>query len=270
MAKETFRHETKDHAVISFDIYGDRTAAKRIVLVHSLAMDREIWAPVAERLSAGAAVLTLDCRGHGKSRKPQGPYTVEKFADDICQVVDSVGWDKTAIAGASMGGTVALAFATGFPTRTAGLGLFDTTAYYGDDAEKAWRSRAEQALKNGFKSMVDFQMSRWFSDAFREQHPDVVQASVDTFLKSDPGSYAESCYMLGRADLRDKLGIVKVPTRIVVGEEDYATPIAMAETMKAGIPHASYLVISKARHLTPIECPDVITKELQALLDASF
>lgn len=270
MAKESLRHETKDHAIIGFDLYGDKSTKRRLVLVHSLAMDRDFWAPVAERLADKSAVIVADCRGHGKSRKPQGPYTVELFANDMRQVAESVGWDKTVIAGASMGGTVALAFATRFPDRTAGLGLVDTTAYYGDDAETAWRGRAQQALTKGLQSMVEFQTSRWFGDEFRAKNPKIVQACVDTFLKNDIGSYVETCYMLGRADLRDKLGTIKVPTRIVVGEEDYATPVAMAEAMKAGIPHASLKVLGKARHLTPLECPDIVAGELSALLDEAF
>ena len=270
MAKESLTHETKDHTVIGFDLHGDRNAAKRIVLVHSLAMDRDFWAPVAERLAGGAAVLAVDCRGHGKSKKPQGPYTVELFADDIRQVVESVGWDKVAIGGASMGGTVSLAFATAYPEKTAGLGLIDTTAYYGDDAETAWKGRAEQALTKGLSSMVDFQMTRWFGDEFRAKNPEVVDGCVQAFLKNDLGAYAESCYMLGTADVRDKLGSIKVPTRIVVGEEDYATPVAMAEAMKAAIPHASYRVLEKARHLTPLECPDIIADELKTLLADAF
>ncbi|MFM1814131.1 MAG: hypothetical protein RLZ98_826 [Pseudomonadota bacterium] len=270
MAKEALTHETKDHAIIGFDLYGDRNAKKRIVLVHSLAMDREFWAPVAERLAGDAAVIAVDCRGHGKSKKPQGPYTVELFANDIRQVALSVGWDKTVIAGASMGGTVTLAYATKFPQNTAGVGLIDTTAYYGDDAETAWRGRAEQALAKGLSSMVEFQTTRWFGDAFREKNPDVVKGCVDKFLKNDLGSYAETCYMLGTADLRDKLGTIKVPTRIVVGEEDYATPVAMAEAMKAAIPQASFRVLEKARHLTPLECPDIIADELKQLLADSF
>ncbi len=270
MTRDSFTHETSDKTVIGFDIVGDRNAPKRMVLVHSLAMDRAFWAPVAERLADDAAVMILDCRGHGASSKPAGPYTVEQFADDIAEVCDSVGWTRVAIGGASMGGTVSLAFATKYPERTAGVGLVDTTAYYGDDAETAWAGRAETARTKGLSSMVDFQMSRWFGDDFREKWPEVVQGCVDTFLKNDVAAYGEACHMLGRADVRDKLGVIKVPARIVVGEEDYATPVAMSETMKAGIPHASFRVLERARHLTPLECPDIIADELKTLLADSF
>ena len=72
-------------------------------LVHSVAMDRQFWRPVSG--AAGeAAVLTCDCRGHGESDKPEGPYTVELFAEDIEEFMTHVGWHLATVAGASMGG----------------------------------------------------------------------------------------------------------------------------------------------------------------------
>jgi 3-oxoadipate enol-lactonase len=53
---------------------------------------------------------------------------------------------------------------------------------------------------------------------------------------------------------------------IVVGEEDYATPPAMAEAMKAAIPQATLRLLEKARHLTPLERPDAISEEIYALV----
>ena len=94
----------------------------------------------------------------------------------------------------------------------------------------------------------------------------VVKACVDTFLANELPAYSETCKMLGAADLRDGLSGIKVPTRIVVGEEDYATPVKMAEEMHAGITGSTFLVLPKARHLTPLEQPDTIAAELKQLL----
>ncbi len=256
--------KTRDGITLVYDIYGNKDAAKRIALVHSLAMDRKFWAPVAERLAADAAVLCYDCRGHGASGKPAGPYTVEQFGDDLADLVSALGWSKTAVAGASMGGCVSLAFAMRHPDKTSALGLVDTTACYND--AKAWAGRAEAALTKGLESLIEFQTTRWFGDAFREANPAVVKACVDTFLANELPAYSETCKMLGAADLRDGLSGIKVPTRIVVGEEDYATPVKMAEEMHAGITGSTFLVLPKARHLTPLEQPDTIAAELKQLL----
>jgi 3-oxoadipate enol-lactonase len=240
-------------------------AAPRIVLLHSLAMDHRFWIPLIEKLDGAAEVLAVDCRGHGASQKPPGPYTVELFADDLAEVMDAAGWSKALVAGCSMGGCVALAFAASYPDRVEALGLIDTTAYYGDDAPKAWEERAQKALEGGMEKLIGFQKSRWFGDAFREANTDVVEAAIAVFLANDIPAYAETCRMLGACDVRAAMASFKVPTRIIVGEEDYAAPVAMAEAMRDAIPGATMLVIDKARHLTPLEVPELIAGELLAL-----
>ena len=146
------------------------TGGRRLALLHSLAMDRHFWDPVLAELPAELSVLAIDCRGHGASGKPAGPYSVERLADDLAAVMDRIGWDDAVVAGASMGGSVTLAFAARHPARTTGLGLIDTTAWYGADAPAAWAERGARAVEKGFGAMVDFQTTRWFTDGFREAH----------------------------------------------------------------------------------------------------
>ncbi len=258
----------KDGTKLSYKIWPSNDSsgpAPRMVLLHSLAMDHRFWMPVIEKLDGAADVLALDCRGHGASQKPPGPYTVELFADDLAAVMDDAGWPKALVAGCSMGGCVALAFAKAYPERVEALGLVDTTAYYGDDAPKAWEERAQKALEGGMEKLIGFQKSRWFGDAFREANPDVLKAAIAVFLANDIAAYGETCRMLGACDVRAAMPNFKVPTRIIVGEEDYAAPVAMAEAMRDAIQGASLLVIDKGRHLTPLEVPELIAGELMAL-----
>lgn len=256
--------KTRDGVRIVYGIGGNAQSEKRVALIHSLAMDRSFWRSVLERLGTSAAVLTYDCRGHGASDRVKGPFTVEQFADDLADLFEHVGWHAAVVAGASMGGCVSLAFAARHPGKVKGLGLFDTTACYGD--AKAWAERADAAAKNGLASLTAFQVTRWFGDEFREKNPAAVKAAVDVFLANDLGCYADTCRMLGAADLRAHLSAIKVPTRILVGEEDYATPPKMAEELHRGIAGSSYTLLAKARHLTPLERPDKIADELKALL----
>jgi 3-oxoadipate enol-lactonase len=57
-----------------------------------------------------------------------------------------------------------------------------------------------------------------------------------------------------------------MPAAIVVGDEDYATPVAMAEAMQRAIKGSTLTVLAGARHLTPLEVPDRIAGELTALM----
>ena len=259
------RAATRDGVALDYALAGDPDASIKVALIHSLAMDHAFWAPVAARLADSACVLTYDCRGHGASDKPAGPYTVEGFADDLADLFDALGWRKAIVGGASMGGSVALAFAQRHVDRLSGLGLFDTTAWYGADAPKAWAERADKGLKEGLATLAGFQKTRWFSDRFRESDPQTVQTCLDIFLANDRQAYAETCRMLGACDLRRGLPSIKAPTRLLVGEEDYATPVAMATALRDAIPRATLRVLKGARHLTPLEAPDDVASELRAL-----
>jgi 3-oxoadipate enol-lactonase len=258
---------TRDGTRLAGTLYNEEpTAGGRVVLVHSLAMDRTFWRPVAERLAPQATILTYDCRGHGASGKPAGPVPVARHADDLAELMDQLRWPTALVAGASMGGCISLAFAIAHPARVAALGLIDTTAWYGPDAPKNWEQRANAALASGLSSLIDFQLTRWFGDQFRADHPDVVRESVDVFLRNDVAAYAQTCRMLGACDLRAGLPAIKAPTAIVVGEEDYATPLAMAQALNAGIAGSTLTVLKGARHLTPLERPEDIAAVLEGLL----
>ncbi|HEX3485088.1 MAG TPA: alpha/beta hydrolase [Micropepsaceae bacterium] len=258
---------TSDGCTISYTLQGARGKnAPRLALIHSLALDRSVWNGVVERLGAKAEILTYDARGHGRSARPHMPYSADLFGRDLAELMDHIGWDSATVAGCSMGGCVAQAFAGQFPRRANGLVLIDTTAYYGPDAPKQFRDRAAAAKAKGMQGLIDFQITRWFSDGFAPAHPDRVKQATNVFLANDFECYASTCALLGDADLRPYLPSFKMPVAVVVGEEDYATPVAMAKALHDAIPQSSLRIIKGGRHLTPIECPDEIAGEIANLL----
>jgi len=260
----------RDGCQLSFGRAGSTDPERpRLALIHALAMDRGFWSELVEQLADKAAIVAIDCRGAGLSDRPPGPYNVAQFADDVADVLAAIEWNDAVVAGASMGGCISLAFAAAYPQLTRGLGLIDTTAWYGEGAPEAWAGRAAKAEQGGMAALVDFQRERWFSEAFRNAQPQRVQRAVDTFVGNDVQAYVATCNMLGACDLRSTLGNISVPTCILVGEEDYATPIAMAEALHAGIDDSTLQVLAGVRHFTPLEIPDVIAAELGSLLERS-
>jgi 3-oxoadipate enol-lactonase len=241
-------------------------ARPRIALIHSLALDRHFWDGVVPLLTAHADVLTFDCRGHGRSSRVKMTYTAELFAGDLASLLDHVTWPRAIIVGCSMGGCIAQAFAGVYPGRTEGLVVIDSTAWYGPTAPKDWRERAATAVTKGLAALSTFQATRWVSDAFREAHPDVVRKNMDVFLANDIDCYEATCEMLGDADLRHYQPALRVPLSVIVGEEDYATPVAMSEQIKQAAPQATLSVLRNVRHLTPIECPEVIAEKVLDLV----
>ena len=228
-----------------------------------------MWDEVAAQLANTAEVLTYDCRGHGTSERRPGPYSVELFADDLAAILDACRWSSATVAGCSMGGCVAQAFLAAYPQRARGLALIDTTAWYGPKASEDWKARGARPAKDGFASMAEFQLSRWFSDGFRQSHPDINNQMMQIFLANTADCYQASCEMLGHADLRAALSGFRLPVSVIVGEDDYATPVEMAEYLHQNIANSTLTVIPGARHTTPVECPQQIAALLSELVGKS-
>jgi 3-oxoadipate enol-lactonase len=259
--------QTSDDCPIAYTLRAARNPGlPRIVLIHSLALDASIWDGVVARLAVHADILTYDCRGHGRSGKRAQGFSMARFARDLMELLDHVGWQTAVAAGCSMGGCVAQALAGLYHSRVSALGLIDTTAWYGEDAPATWRERAAGVLSKGLVGLLEFQLPRWFGDDFRKQQPELVNAVTEVFLANDLDCYAASCIMLGDTDLRGYLKRLTVPAAIMVGEEDYATPVTEAQQLHDAISNSTLTVIPGARHLTPIERPEEIAIQLIALL----
>jgi 3-oxoadipate enol-lactonase len=237
-----------------------------LALIHSLALDKSVWNGVAHRMAGEVEILTYDCRGHGRSGRAASHFTTELFAQDLAELLDHVGWASATIAGCSMGGCVAQAFTGHYADRVSAIGLIDTTAWYGPDATKNWKERAATARSRGLAGMVDFQVTRWFSDKFRAEHPDLAREMAEVFLRNDVDCYAATCVMLGEADLRPLLPALRVPVAVIVGDEDYATPVSMSQHLHDAIRGSTLTIIPRGRHLTPVECPVQIAEQLLALI----
>jgi 3-oxoadipate enol-lactonase len=257
----------RDGAELQYTLHDSgKPGAQRLVLIHSLALDRTIWDGVVAALGGSLDILAYDCRGHGASAKTPGPYTTGLFANDLRDLMAAIGWEHATVAGASMGGCVALQFAIDYPQMVDGLALIDTTAWYGADAPKSWKERGQKAVTDGLASMIAFQQTRWFSDAFRANSAALADRFAQVFLENDIPAYAATCEMLGNFDARAHLAELRMPVEILVGEEDYAAPPDMARALEAGIAGSHLTIVAKARHLTPIEIPDQIAAMLQTVI----
>jgi 3-oxoadipate enol-lactonase len=117
--------------------------------------------------------------------------------------------------------------------------------------------------------MIEFQLGRWFSESFLQARPDRTSEMSRIFLANDTACYQAACVMLGSADLRHAVRSVRVPVSVIVGEEDYATPVAMSQSLHEIIPNSRLTVIPRGRHLTPVQCPQEIAALLKDLVIGS-
>jgi pimeloyl-ACP methyl ester carboxylesterase len=241
-----------------------------LVLLHAFPYDRRMWAPQRETFAKHCRVLTPDLPGFGQS--PDLPdVSIDRMADDVVGCLDRARITEPAvIGGLSMGGYVALAFARKYPARLKGLILADTRAEPDDDAGRANRDKAIAAVRaDGPVAFAEAQLPKQLGPTTQRDRPNVVAfaRTIATAQRTD-GIVAALAALRDRPDAKLGLNQIRVPTLIIVGEEDAITPPAMAETLRNGITGSKLVRIPMAGHLSNLEQPDAFNAAVRAFLQS--
>jgi len=234
-----------------------RDNAPVVVLLGSLGSTLDMWAPQVPALSELFRVVLVDARGHGGSPVPAGPYVIDDLADDLLLLLDLLSVDRAHIVGLSLGAMTAMRFAALHPDRVDRLALLCTTARF-DDAS-VYRERAAAVLAEGMNGIADGVVARWFTEAFRRRHPEVVASYRDMVASTPPVGYAGCCAALEQLDLTADLACIAAPTLVIAAAQDAATPPASLERIAAGLPVATFTVVEGAAHLANVEAAEVVT-----------
>lgn len=236
-------------------------------LVNSVGTDLRIWDEVVTQLGLRYRLLSYDQRGHGLSETPQGDYTIEDQVGDLIALLDHLKIDQLALCGISIGGLIAQAFALAAPRRLTGLVLCDTAPKIGEP--ELWQTRIDAVRGQGMAPVADAVMERWFSTGFRREQPEALAGWRNLFLRTDPQGYAGGCATLRDTDLRAQIGTILLPTLVVAGEDDIATPIELVRDCAKALPNSRFEVLRGAGHIPAIEQPtllaNLITRYLEEL-----
>ena len=183
-----------------------------IVLSNSLGTTRAMWQPQIEALTAHFRVLRYDTHGHGNTTK-NGKVTLAQLGEDVIALLDHLNIDRAWFCGISMGGLTGLWLGRFAPERFYGLAVANTAARIGDQA--SWLSRARAVRQEGMAVVAAGAADRWFTHAFRQKAPEVVEALCHQLTHTDVEGYAACCEALAAADLRGEVGQIPLPTLIL-------------------------------------------------------
>ncbi len=226
-----------------------------LLLLNSLGTDHAMWDGVVRALSGRFYLLRMDTRGHGASDSPAGDTTIAALAADALAVLDAAGVGKAAVAGVSMGGMTAMQLAVDSPDRLSAIVICNSTA---QPAPALWDQRAAAIRANGPASMTDAIMARWFPAAVRATNPPFLATVRAIYEAQDREGYAACCAAIRDLSVWDGLAGVTVPTLVVNGSLDEATPPAEGgERIAAQIPGAAMASLPTG-HISPLERPDAL------------
>jgi len=223
-----------------------------LVFIHGLGSSTRDWERQVAFFSSRYRVVTFDCRGHGQSDKPRGPYSVPMFAEDAAGLIKSLGTAPAHIVGLSMGGMIAFQLAVMEPD------LVKTMVIVNSGPAMILRTRREKwmffkrrlvARFFGMRMMGKFLAKILLPEP--EQEP-LRKLLVERWSENDRLAYLASMKALFGWSVLDQVNTIRCPALIVTAEQDY-TPVAAKEAYAALMPRAEVVVIGKSRHLTPID-----------------
>lgn len=236
--------------------------APPLVLLHSLGTNLHVWDAQAEALAATYFVIRPDLRGHGESAAPPGPYTIAAMAADVLAVLDSLQVERAHVAGLSIGGVIAQSLAATAPARIRSLILVDTAMTLPPAA--MWHERAAIARAQGLEPLIPAILGRWLTpDCQHGPEADTLRAMLRA---TAPEGYAGAAEALAEADLTASTATLRLPTLILVGEHDAATPPAAARALQASIEGADLQVLPNAAHIPTVQTPQAVTDAMAAFL----
>jgi 3-oxoadipate enol-lactonase len=237
-----------------------------VILSHSLGSSLLMWNPQMKALEPHFQVLRYDIRGHGKSEAPPGAYTLELLGEDTVALLDVLEIEKVHWIGLSMGGMIGQSVALNYPKRLQSLALCDTMAVVPEEAQPIWQERIDAVRDRGVASQLEPIMERWFTPSFLKLNPYILGVIRNEFLATPAQGYLGCIYAIRKLNYLDRLSAIKIPTLIMVGEDDPGTPVSASEAMHQRIPDSKLVIIKSARHLSNVEQPEVFNTNLLTFL----
>jgi pimeloyl-ACP methyl ester carboxylesterase len=245
--------------------YYDGGAGETLVLIHGLGANAAGWVEQIEALSTSYRIIAMDLRGHGGSgQRSEEPVTIRSFVDDIAALLKGLRVERAHVCGNSLGGMIVLELYVRYPALMKSLILADTTAFF-----------PPPNLMEDFLRFFDhLDMRAWARFmAPRLLRPESLVSLEDevvqTMATTSRAVYRQGLVAAFQADYRWMLPTMDIPTLILVGDEDQATPMGYARFLAGQIKGSVLQVVPEAAHLPHRENPRAFNGLLRSHLEGT-
>jgi len=236
-----------------------------LVFSNSLGTTHRMWDPQVEAFSKHFRLLRYDTRGHGQSSITPGPYTIEILAADVLHLLDTLEIERAYFCGLSMGGMIGMLLGSSAAQRLQKIVLCNTAAKIG--TPDVWNTRIAAVQQGGMKAVAGGVLERWLTAGYRAAHPAETSQVLAMLENTDPAGYAACCGAVRDMDYREQLNRLQVPTLVIAGAHDPATPPADGRFLADHIRGAKFTELPAA-HLSNIETSNQFNREILAFLQS--
>lgn len=251
--------------------YDDVGSGLPVVFLHAFPLNRTMWDPQITALIGESRCIAVDFRGLGESSGGE-PYSMDRYADDVASVLDTLQIARAVVVGLSMGGYVAFALWRRHRERIRALVLADTRATP-DTSEAAERRREliKVAETQGMAAVANAQITGLVGKTTRERRPDIYD-SMHRMIAQAPtdGVVGALTALMNRPDSTATCATIDVPTLVICGDEDVLTPPKEGAKLSEAIRGSRFEILQGAGHLSNVERPaafnTVVSEFLASLL----
>jgi pimeloyl-ACP methyl ester carboxylesterase len=244
-----------------------------VAMLHGFLVDSGQWDEEFGALADDHRVLRYDLRGFGRSSMPDAPFS---HHDDLANVLDASGIQRTALIGCSGGAGTAFDFALAQPERVSALALIGA-GYWGYYATRTPEALAFwAAVQSGDPAALLETSLRAFLDGPRrapeqtrgDARRRIAAMSEWNFGRADGYWKHASLQRNPQVPAPERLAELRMPVLLIVGEEDQPEVIELSECLAAGLPDARLVRVPDAGHHVNIERPDLVLPLLRDFLAA--
>ena len=257
--ENNIQHDGKN---LSFKTAGKGRA---IVLFHSLLADQSSWDHIIPTLVKTHQVIQLSLPGFDDSNFVGG--SLNAISDQIASVIQTLSLEPSPIfMGNGYGGFVALNTALRYPDLPYKLVLADCGACFTEPGRSAFKGMSENAKNKGLSAIADVAMRRLFAPAYQELHPELIAERKERFLRLNLETFHGACEALSTMDLRTAVTQLHIPSLVVVGELDEATPAPMSVELAELLPNASLHIFPGLAHVPQLQDPAAFLKGIESFI----
>jgi 3-oxoadipate enol-lactonase len=130
-----------------------------------------------------------------------------------------------------------------------------------------WDERIRVAQTQGMGAHVESTIDRWFTAPFQERRADVVDPVRAMIRATKPAGYIGCIHAIKGLDLVGRQNAIQVPTLIIVGEQDPASPVANSQAIHERIQGSELVILKSAAHLSNMEQPEAFNRVVLAFLE---
>lgn len=224
-----------------------------LLLSNSLGTHMGMWVPQMEAWTRSFRVLRYDQRGHGASDAPAGGYSIDRLGRDVVELLDALAIDGVDFCGLSLGGIAGQWLGIHEPGRLRRLVLANTSSFMGPPS--GWDARIDMVRDQGMAPLAEVSIGRWFTRDFSVAAPEAIVPIAAMLQTTDAQGYAGCCAAIRDMDMRRTASLIELPTLIISGTKDPATPPPHSEALAQAIA-GSQLIMLEAAHLSNVEKPE--------------